>query len=358
VWRRLLFAKRQHLLSSWNQEFRWCRESTLPCFIRCARSLAHLFSISTSQCCALTCSGASNGKCYGSATCSGGKVLSNEMCCTSGWTGYQTVCCPNGQKEDAANPGKCICSDSTQSINSAGVCAARCSAGETWMGNTKCCPSYQTLVNGQCACPTGAYHDTTKKCCTLLCNPTQQTYDAAQNRCVNKCSTGFTWSSSTMNPTGLCCTSGTTCRNKVCCKPEEEEMGPGKCCPRGNTWSTALNKCQGPSGVTTPPPKVRRSKLPVRALALDEKTRLRMDEKLCPKDFSACPIDKSGSGSYECLDSFTDITSCGGCASVGEGQDCTAIKGAKWMGCDAGSCVVYSCRKGFKLVDGKTCVKA
>ena len=354
MWRRSLFANRRLLLSSWNQEFRRSRESTLTCFISSARA-SLLTSVSYLQCCALTCSGASNGKCYGSATCSDGKVLSNEMCCTSGWTGYETVCCPAGQKEDSANPGKCICTDSTKSLTN-GVCTSRCPTGQTWMGNSKCCPSYQSLVNGQCVCadPT-MVDDPANNCCKTRCT-TAQNWDG--NKCVPKCSTGFTWSSSYLNPTGLCCTTGTTCRNKVCCKPEEEEMGPGKCCPKGNTWNTALNKCQGPSGVPTAAPKVRRSKLPVRKLALDEKTRLRMDEKLCPKDFSACPIDNSGSGSYECLDSFTDITSCGGCASVGEGQDCTAIKGAKWMGCDAGSCVVYSCRKGFKLVDGKTCVKA
>jgi hypothetical protein len=144
------------------------------------------------------------------------------------------------------------------------------------------------------------------------------------------------------------------CHTKVCCLTTEVESD-GHCCPKGYTWRN--NACQAPSGVPTAP-KRRRALNNQRTLTASEKTRLRIDDKLCPKNLSACPIDGSASGGYECLDSFTDINSCGGCATMGEGQDCTAIKGAKWMGCEQGSCVVYSCRPGFKLVDGKTCVKA
>ncbi|KAG7532143.1 hypothetical protein FFLO_03771 [Filobasidium floriforme] len=246
-------------------------------------------------CCATTCRGTSNGQCYGSGSCTNGKVLSNELCCQSGWTGYDTVCCPSGQILNSAKTG----------------CIAQCT--------------------------------------------TQQKFVPESGTCQPKCGSGFTWSSSSTNPDGLCCTGGRVCNTKVCCLTTEIES-EGHCCPKGYTWRN--NACQAPSGVPTAPKSRRRAlNNNKRHLSLAEKSRLRIDEKLCPKTMSACPIGKESS-SYECLDTFTDISSCGGCASVGEGQDCTAIKGAKWMGCEQGSCVVYSCRPGFKLVGGKECVKA
>ena len=82
------------------------------------------------------------------------------------------------------------------------------------------------------------------------------------------------------------------------------------------------------------------------------------DAKLCPAGLAACPIPGASLGAsdaYECLDAMNDLQSCGGCASLGQGQDCTAIKGARWMGCNQGQCEVYSCRAGFKKVGGNRC---
>ncbi|KAJ3861052.1 protein priA [Lentinula novae-zelandiae] len=77
----------------------------------------------------------------------------------------------------------------------------------------------------------------------------------------------------------------------------------------------------------------------------------------CPKGLDACPIAGSSLADYECLDTEAELESCGGCASVGEGQDCTAIEGAWNVGCDRGSCKVYSCFAGFKLSsDGTSCI--
>ena len=62
--------------------------------------------------------------------------------------------------------------------------------------------------------------------------------------------------------------------------------------------------------------------------------------QLCPKGLSACPIAvPSGlTGDYECLDTAHELESCGGCASTGEGQDCTAIRGIWNVGCVQGRC--------------------
>ena len=60
---------------------------------------------------------------------------------------------------------------------------------------------------------------------------------------------------------------------------------------------------------------------------------------LCPADLMACPIAGAQAGSYECIDPVNELESCGGCASTGEGQDCTAIVGAWNVSCDKGTCV-------------------
>ena len=69
-------------------------------------------------------------------------------------------------------------------------------------------------------------------------------------------------------------------------------------------------------------------------------SRLSRALQLCPKGLRACPIAApSGlTGDYECLDTTHELESCGGCASTGEGQDCTAIKGVWNVGCVEGRC--------------------
>ena len=55
---------------------------------------------------------------------------------------------------------------------------------------------------------------------------------------------------------------------------------------------------------------------------------------------SACPIRcPSGlTGEMECLDTTNELESCGGCASIAEGQDCSSIKGAWNVACEKGKC--------------------
>ena len=51
-----------------------------------------------------------------------------------------------------------------------------------------------------------------------------------------------------------------------------------------------------------------------------------------------CPIPGL-EGSSECVDTQSNIESCGGCTNAG-GVDCTAIKGIGAVACRAGSCVI------------------
>ncbi|KAF8201285.1 hypothetical protein K438DRAFT_1523007, partial [Mycena galopus ATCC 62051] len=52
-----------------------------------------------------------------------------------------------------------------------------------------------------------------------------------------------------------------------------------------------------------------------------------------------------------------NVDSCGGCVSLGQGEDCNAILGAFNVGCQQGTCVVHTCILGFKLApDGHSCI--
>lgn len=66
----------------------------------------------------------------------------------------------------------------------------------------------------------------------------------------------------------------------------------------------------------------------------------------------------SAKGGYECIDTSLSLESCGGCASVGQGRDCTAIPGAVGVGCGGGECIIFSCEHGYSLsLDGTECQK-
>lgn len=69
---------------------------------------------------------------------------------------------------------------------------------------------------------------------------------------------------------------------------------------------------------------------------------------LCPASETACPITIEKSG-YECIDTQTEITSCGGCESLKQGENCLAIIGADEVGCHQGQCRVFSALPGFEM---------
>jgi len=71
-------------------------------------------------------------------------------------------------------------------------------------------------------------------------------------------------------------------------------------------------------------------------------------KQLCPNHQTACPITINGSG-HECIDTQTEITSCGGCESLNEGENCLAIEGADEVGCELGRCRVFSAMPGYAM---------
>ncbi|GAB1518904.1 choline transporter [Rhizoctonia solani] len=84
----------------------------------------------------------------------------------------------------------------------------------------------------------------------------------------------------------------------------------------------------------------------------------------CPSKKTECPIigakSLNKSSDYECVDTYQDIKHCGGCSSLGEGQDCTAVAHSWNVGCEAGACKLYTCKPGYTVSkeDGKTCIKS
>lgn len=254
--------------------------------------------------------------------------------------------------------GQCQCNDSSKKLSSDGTkCVSACpNSGEKY-SNGVCCKSYLVgnKQTGKCECPTNGHTDNGSSCSAC---PDGKNYNWVKKTCDPACPQGTSYKI-TRRGQGVCCRSGHKACETVCCPADLEEVGhSGKCCKPGSTLDSH-GKCLEPSYT----PKKRRSLAAAGPAAfIDSQLALaasyfgmddNADGDLCPAALAACPVD-AHSTDYECLDTQSDLQSCGGCATLDQGKDCTAIKGAKWMGCVKGQCEVYSCAKGFKLVDN-TC---
>ncbi|KAF8197065.1 hypothetical protein BJ912DRAFT_954681 [Pholiota molesta] len=73
----------------------------------------------------------------------------------------------------------------------------------------------------------------------------------------------------------------------------------------------------------------------------------------CPNGMTSCPVPGRGAHSMECVNTQTDLESCGGCIlasyprHIPEGVDCTAIQGVSDVSCMYGQCVVHRCMSGY-----------
>jgi len=77
----------------------------------------------------------------------------------------------------------------------------------------------------------------------------------------------------------------------------------------------------------------------------------------CKRGFTACLVASSEhSENYECVNTDSNLEQCGGCANDG-GVDCTDLPGVEGVMCDAGRCVVLSCKPGLeRSTDLAACV--
>ncbi|WWD06546.1 hypothetical protein V865_004638 [Kwoniella europaea PYCC6329] len=88
---------------------------------------------------------------------------------------------------------------------------------------------------------------------------------------------------------------------------------------------------------------------------------------LCPNGLTACKVSQYQSDSFECIDTTSELESCGGClhgeynnANAPLGEDCSALPGLARGGvtCNAGQCQAFACKKGWTLTTEDICVEA
>ena len=105
--------------------------------------------------------------------------------------------------------------------------------------------------------------------------------------------------------------------------------GQSSCCEGGGS-TTTTSSSPGPSGNAKA-----RSNAHKRAAE-----KARRSVLTCPDAMTACPISglAGPTGDFECIDPKAELESCGGCASTGEGQDCSKLEGVWNVGCEQGRC--------------------
>ncbi|GAA5836418.1 hypothetical protein JCM11251_007075 [Rhodosporidiobolus azoricus] len=313
--------------------------------------------------------GALNQKCTvpnGVAQCSNGNCVAKS--CNDGY---------------ALKSGSCVKVDTDNDKNNCGLVGTICPSTYRNGGVGIC-------LNGKCQtlCDNDFDFDFAFGFCRDVSQDTQNC-----GRCGQKCN--LTGATQTICKSGKCyatvCQSGYTLKDGACTKADTTSDV--------NNCGAIGNQCQflpaGASGICKnskceltgcPTNYVLKNGVCVKSTAsqrarLAKKDKVLSEKSLCPgKNEQACPILGSssyaqavehhfnaaqefsgvmlGSGGYECVDTTQALESCGGCASTGEGQDCTAIRGAAGVGCDAGICVVFSCEAGWKpSLKGDKCVR-
>ncbi|BGP14589.1 hypothetical protein JCM10213_001937 [Rhodosporidiobolus nylandii] len=293
----------------------------------------------------------SAGKCTFSS-CSSGFKLVNGVCSAIDLTSDPLNCgaigkvCPSTYANGGA--GSCV----------AGACTASCNAGFAFDPVYSYCRDVRSDIANCGAVGTvcslaGASSQT---CSSGVCKATS-------------CSAGFTLSNGACSALNLltdvnnCGTLGNVCRFSP--------NGASGVCSNGVcTVTSCPTKYTLTSGVCV---------LQASQAARAKRSKIKEPRTLCPAHETACPIAGSASyagavsqhlttveefelsglkGGFECVDTQQALESCGGCASTGEGVDCTAIRGAQGVGCEVGECVVFSCQAGWRpSLDGKKCVR-
>lgn len=298
-----------------------------------------------------------------------------------------------------------------------GVCSAVSTSSDPkncgFVGNV--CPSYANsagaavCTNGQCSavCNNGYAFDSVYNYCRQvtndplhwlvskkLCSMTHRwLFFFFSGSCYNNCAANIPNSAATSCVNSACivtsCQTGYNLVNNQCA-PINVVNDVNNCGKTGNVCSFlplgATGQCSAGQCVYNTCPSGWRiqANTCVRLTASQKAKRSKVTKpaSLCPTGETACPILGSssyekavnhhfsdmgkyssgimaGEGGYECLDTKQSLESCGGCASTGEGQDCTKIPSAVGVGCDAGVCVVFSCKAGSKPnLLGNGCVKS
>ncbi|KAM0788196.1 hypothetical protein ACM66B_001355 [Microbotryomycetes sp. NB124-2] len=242
----------------------------------------------------------------------------------------------------------------------AGICTTTCQSGFTWDTEYMYCRQTSSDINN-----CGAVGNTCNPCNSLaaICSNGQcfasvcaYGYKLIAGQCVKIDTTSDV---NNCGAIGRTCTFAPSGATGVCSNSQCRVTG----CPKG--YAVSENGiCIG--ATVSQRARVKKAKV--------------VKQTLCPLGEVACPIADSasfemavthhfsapfneysgvmaGAGGYECLDVQSSLESCGGCASTGEGEDCSAIPHALGVGCEAGTCHVFSCAPGFKpSLSSRSCV--
>ncbi|PPQ66707.1 hypothetical protein CVT26_009567 [Gymnopilus dilepis] len=84
----------------------------------------------------------------------------------------------------------------------------------------------------------------------------------------------------------------------------------------------------------------------------------------CPLGLTSCPIPGRGGEYFECVNTQSDLESCGGCINPSlpaygyynaqkVGVDCSALPGVSDVSCIYGKCVIHKCSYGYYLYKGE-----
>jgi len=244
--------------------------------------------------------------------------------CKSGWSyNSQKLCCEQNSPPPPSPP------------------AQSCQKGYSYNSSSKKCepntppPSNPPPSNPPPStpgnCKSSEFYFPQKDCCLPSGGPPSPPPPPAGNNCP---SSGWSWNG-----------------DKGCCAPHQPNP-PTPSCPGGWTWNSGDLKCYPtPPSPPTPPPAHPSGKSNGYYKRHAKKSRT-----LCPLGLEACPLPGLTAGDYDCLDTTSELTSCGGCASNGRGQDCSALPGAWNVACEQAACKIYTCAQGFRLsLDGKSC---
>ncbi|GAA5967279.1 hypothetical protein JCM11641_000500 [Rhodosporidiobolus odoratus] len=347
----------------------------------------------------------------GSGTCVSGKC---QASCNSGFAWDSSLSYCRDVSCDASNCGSignvCSATNGVAKCTSGKCALSSCSSGFKLL-NGICSAIDLTSDPNNCGaigkiCPSTYANGGAGSCvlgiCTSTCN-SGFLFDSIFGYCrdtrsdVNNCGRignvcsllgALTHTCSNGNCAATTCSAGYVLKNGQCTTlnllADVNNCGSiGNACqfsPSGATGECQSGKCV----VTACPAKHTLTKgvcvLGASQAARVKKSKITKPRTLCPAKETACPIAGSstytgavaqhftsgqdfsgimaGSGGYECIDTEQALDSCGGCASTGEGRDCTRIRGAQGVGCDAGTCVVFSCASGWKVsLDGSKCVR-
>ncbi|EPQ53283.1 hypothetical protein GLOTRDRAFT_46015, partial [Gloeophyllum trabeum ATCC 11539] len=82
----------------------------------------------------------------------------------------------------------------------------------------------------------------------------------------------------------------------------------------------------------------------------------------CKFGWTACGVPSGAPWAYECIDTRSDLESCGGCVTPltkysPRGEDCSSLPGVQDVSCTRGSCVVLRCQRGYTVsADHSACI--